>query len=147
MKIYIASSWKNAAKVRETAQLLRDAGHEVYDFTDGEKHYSFNLSEIADPKTITQFDLMRMPQSWKAFAADKAGIDWADVVLLLLPAGNSAHAEMAYAIGKGKMAIITGDFKPGDYDVMRLFADVITPDMNEAIEYLNHWDKVFKKER
>lgn len=33
-RIYIASSWKNAERVRDLAVMLRRFGHDVFDFTD-----------------------------------------------------------------------------------------------------------------
>lgn len=135
MKIYIATSWKNAFACRTLAELLRKHGHEVYDFTDPKcnKHV-FSMAEylkkikingIVDlkPEDITQSMLNSMSAARNAYESDIAGVQWSDCVVMFLPCGNSAHMEAGYAKGAGKKLYITGTQKPGDYDVMRLMAD------------------------
>jgi hypothetical protein len=49
-------------------------------------------------------------------------IEEADVIVLLLPAGASAHAEAAWAAAKGKQVIVyLGDEKPQPELLHRLF--------------------------
>ena len=121
MKIYLASSWRNPLQPTSVA-LLREFGHEVYDFHNppdadrGELQGSrgtgsgFHWSEI-DPHW----------QSWNAneyrralntliaergFNSDFDAMKWADVGVLLLPCGRSAHLELGWMAGAGKKTII-----------------------------------------
>jgi len=130
MKIYIASSWKNVDLVRALADHLRSRGHLVYDFTDGENRpdglgtFVFNASELLgmDRSKIDWLEFLEHPATKKAFKNDKAGIDWADLLILINPSGRSSHLEAGYAAGKGKRVLVYGDLPPGEFDVMYLLA-------------------------
>jgi hypothetical protein len=129
-KIYIASSWKNANFVRALATALRCEGHRVFDFTD-KKHrpkgfdtFVFNGNEwkgkALDKMEYKEF--LEYPESKRAFKGDKAGLDWADTVILLLPSGRSSHLEAGYGVGCGKDLFIYGDLPLGEFDAMYGFA-------------------------
>lgn len=133
-KIYLASSWKNKNKVRGLAWLLRRWGHEVFDFTDPESHtvegvekYVFDGKAFAafrgqDPATVDWIDFLTWDPSRRAFRSDKAGLDWSDTVVLVLPSGRSSHLEAGYGVGKGKDLFIYGDLPVGEFDAMYGFA-------------------------
>jgi len=132
-RIYIASSWKNARNVRRIAALLRIQGHEVFDFTDPDyrpEYFDrfvfgqtvFDASELGPRETIGWIELLEAEQTQRAYRSDKAGLDWCDTVILLLPSGRSAHLEAGYAAGAGKDLIIIGDLPRGEFDVMYLLA-------------------------
>lgn len=124
MKIYIASSWKNEGLVLSLAKLFRTWGHEVDCFADvSTGRYVFHWSEIGDRNSFDAISFLNGPQAKKAFAQDKAKLDWADCVVLVLPSGRSAHLEAGYAKGQGKKLYIIGDFPKGEFDVMYGFAD------------------------
>jgi len=131
MKIYLASSWKNKESVLEMAVLLREEGHEVDAFCDEENRVSFNWSELTgimnkEGLDLTELDAKDMINHWRvqeAFKEDKKFLDWADVVIMLMPCGRSAHLEAGYAVGCGKKLYIVGGFEKGEFDVMYGFAD------------------------
>lgn len=132
-RIYLASSWKNACRVRELALLFRAEGHEVFDFTDpdnsveGIEKFVFSAAQwsIEGGKPAAEIDWLEF-LSWtpskRAFKSDKAGLDWADTVVLLLPSGRSSHLEAGYGVGKGKDLFIFGDLCRGEFDAMYGFA-------------------------
>ena len=133
MKIYIASSWKNAEHVRSLSAILRNNDHEVFDFTDmnnrpdGLDKFVFGAKEWAEysgknPEQIDWKDFLTWEPTIRAFESDKAGIDWADAVILLLPSGRSSHLEAGYAVGCGKPLFIFGDLPIGEFDAMYGFA-------------------------
>lgn len=137
MKIYLASSWKNVAQVKELAGYLSSKGFEVDNFTDDSKgRFVFHWSEIGDIYELDAINFLQDERAQRAFEEDKKWIDWADAVVLLLPAGRSAHLEAGYAKGTGKLLIIVGDFPKGEFDVMYGFADLLTRDIREAAWYL-----------
>ncbi len=133
-RIYLASSWKQARTVDLVAQALRDAGHQVYAFTEPDQgHYTFDArSEFGSwAAGATAQQMMETPQAQKAFAADREGLDWADTCVLILPSGRSAHLEAGYAVGQGKDLFIYDLPAAGEWDVMYGFARKICPDFVE----------------
>jgi len=130
-KIYIATSWKNEEQVRLMARVLRECGHEVFAFCEKERpgglesfvfgkgdfEEAFSGGEIPPWDLFCDYD---MPT--RAYECDKAGLDWCDTVVLLLPSGRSSHLEAGYAVGRGKDLVIYGDLPDGEYDVMYSFA-------------------------
>lgn len=137
-KIYVASSWKNEGEVQYIAALLRHAGHDVDDFTDAsDGRYVFDYRDLGDIQQYDARSFLQTEQAQKAFQEDRKWIDWADGVLLLLPAGRSAHLEAGYAKGKGKFVIIYQDvFPPGEFDVMYGFADLVTEEFQSVLAFL-----------
>lgn len=110
MRIYVATSWRNERQP-EVVQALRAAGHKVYDFRNprpGDK--GFHWSEI-DPawKEWTPEELraaLSHPIAERGFASDMRALRWAEAVVLLLPCGRSAHLEIGWALGRGKLGVI-----------------------------------------
>ena len=146
LRIYLASSWRNAELVRATASFLRTCGFSVDDFTDtrtdregGERfvfdRYVFNAAEVNLDK-CDAVEFLRSKEVQQAFQQDKVGLDWADACVLILPAGRSSHLEAGYAVGRGKKLVIFGEFHPGEYDTMYGFADLLTSDPNELNAFL-----------
>ena len=131
MKIYLASSWKMKQAVSLMAVILKDAGHEVDSFCsdDGRKSFDWDeLTEIMEEEgiDISKLDAIEMMNHWRvreAFREDKKYIDWADVLIMIMPCGRSSHLEAGYAVGKGKKMYIIGGFEKGEFDVMYGFAN------------------------
>jgi hypothetical protein len=110
MKIYVASSWRNAHQP-DVVRILRAAGHEVYDFRnprDGD--HGFHWSEIDPEWKAWTPDAYRRGLSHCVaqcgFESDLEGMRWADMVVLVLPSGRSAHMKAGWMIGQGKPAVI-----------------------------------------
>ena len=138
MKIYIASSWKNVDDVRVIAATLRELGFDVDDFTDDTKgRFVFHYSELGEIQKLDAINFLKDERSQRAFQEDKKWIDWADCVLLFLPAGKSSHLEAGYAKGSGKKLVIYQFHYPkGEFDVLYGFADLLTDDFDEIIKFL-----------
>ncbi len=157
MKIYLASSWKNKEKVRELAESLRAAlGFiEVDDFTDPSLgRFVFSWDELEDEyKNIpgkvvpsssyaNAIKFLEDDRAQKAFVEDVSRIDWADVLILILPCGKSAHMELGYAAANGKKIIVYAPdgFKREDCEVMYGFADLLTYSLCEVSQQLSNWE-------
>lgn len=131
MKIYLASSWKNKDAVLKMQTMLHDHGHKVDAFCDESTRHVFSYSELfavtdREGIDITEQNALTMVDHWRvldAFMEDKQWIDWADVVILLLPCGKSAHLEAGYAAGRGKKLVIVGGYDRGEFETMYGFAD------------------------
>lgn len=106
VKIYAASSWRNAYQPAVVAALRR-AGHEVYDFRHPQPgDDGFHWSEI-DPAyetwTLDQYQkALADPIAIKGFWLDYDAMHQADACVLILPAGRSAHLEAGYFVGAAK---------------------------------------------
>lgn len=140
MKIYIASSWKNAEMAYSVAIYLRDKGFKVDAFMDDLKgRYVFNWREIIGEKyKLNAITFLEDKRSQRAFREDKKWLDWCDCCVLVLPAGNSAHLEAGYIKGQSKEFVIYAPlgFPQGEFDVMYGFADLMTDEIDKVIAFL-----------
>jgi|WetSurMetagenome_2_1015567.scaffolds.fasta_scaffold01778_6 hypothetical protein len=140
-KIYLASSWRNPQQPDAVAA-LRDGGHEVYDFRNppGGIPNGFRWSEI-DPNweqwTARAYrENLNSPLARRGFNSDFDGMKWADVGVLLLPCGRSAHLELGWMAGAGKRTIVwTRDGE--EPELMALLAGKICVSCTEVLEALD----------
>jgi len=143
-KIYVASSWRNPIQ-QEIVQVLREDGHEVYDFRNPSPgNHGFAWSEVnADwlQWTPEQFirDLYGDHESVKrGFALDKGALDWADTCVLVLPCGRSAHLEAGYAAGKGKLTVFYLHPEKFEPELMYLLGDGCVTDHAALLKAINN---------
>jgi glutaminase len=139
--IYISSSWKNRERVRELADLIRDAGYDVYDFTDPRCR---KTPEIPPEKFPEQFDpaehvygeYLQNPAWREAVEENKKALDRCAAVVLLLPCGIDATADWAYAVGLGKKSVVIGHPPAGERSPVHLWANAMVEQGCEVVEYL-----------
>ena len=115
-KIYVASSWKNPYQP-EVVKRLREQGHQVFDFRNYISHLDDEWSRYG-------------------FQRDFDAMNWADVCVLVLPCGRSAHTEAGWMAGAGKKVIAYIPDKE-DPELMYKMFDRITDSIEgvfEAIE-------------
>lgn len=103
MRIYVASSWRNADQPR-IVELLRDAGYEVYDFKNpAPGDNGFHWTEIGiNWKTWTKYQYRKALNheiAIEGFSYDYEAMKWADVFVGVQPFGVSASIEMGWAAG------------------------------------------------
>ena len=145
MKIYTASSWRNPFYDGIVAS-LKAAGHDVYDFkttisTHG-KTVAFNWNQCDENWENWDFSGfmkgLEHPLAKNAFAADKNGMDTADIGVLVLPCGSSAHLEAGYMVGRGKPVYVL--LPPGVIraELTYKLATKILSDNGELVEELEH---------
>ena len=109
-RIYVASSWRNKY-YPEVVEALRTAGHEVYDFRKpphgGNGFHWTDIDKNAPNWTFEQYaEGLQHPFAEKQFQADINALYWADICVLVLPCGRSAHTEAGYMAGKGKTVVV-----------------------------------------
>ena len=69
------------------------------------------------------------------FAQDKLALQMADVTVLVLPCGRSAHLELGYAAGQGQhIAILM--LEPNEPELMYLLCDRVCLSMDELLSWL-----------
>ncbi len=140
-RIYVASSWRNTIQP-SVVELLRAAGHEVYDFRappNGVPGFAWSAAgmpprEVLDAHTYRKI-LTTSPMCALGFVNDLRGMQWADVCVLVLPCGRSAHLEAGWFCGAGKRCIIlTADEE--EPELMALLATDICISVDEVIDLL-----------
>jgi hypothetical protein len=143
LKIYLSSSWKLREQVRKLAIRLRNAGCEVHDFTDPACRKSPEIPpemypEVFDPEKHNYFDYLNQNPNWRAAVTDnQRALRWCDVVVLMLPCGNDAHADWAFAIGAGKKTCVLGHPWKGDRIPSHLWADAFFKTEEEVVAWLS----------
>ena len=138
-KIYLASSWQNK-EYEQVLNTLRLEGYETYDFKHPEnKELSSFDWEKLDKKynrwTCSDFKkALNHPETIKAFQKDFQAMQEADICVLLLPCGRSAHSEAGWKKGTEKNDIILELSENPKPELMyRMYDDYLTETM-ELIE-------------
>ena len=139
LKIYLASSWQNK-EYEQVLNTLRLEGYETYDFKHPEnKELSSFDWEKLDKKynrwTCSDFKkALNHPETIKAFQKDFQAMQEADICVLLLPCGRSAHSEAGWMKGNGtKVFILDLSENPKPELMYRMYDDYLTETM-ELIE-------------
>jgi hypothetical protein len=139
MRIYVASSWRNPYQP-ELVRQLRAQDYHVYDFrhpAPGDDGFSW--SEI-DPAwqswTPAQYrDALQHPLAQVGFAQDKLALQTADVTVLVLPCGRSAHLELGYAVGLGQRTAVLM-LEPAEAELMYHLVDQVCLSIDELLAWL-----------
>lgn len=133
--VYLIGSLRNP-EVPNVASRLRAAGHDVFDDW-------FAAGPHADDawRDYEKARGHRLPKALKGAAAqhvfsfDKKFLDRANTVVLVAPAGKSAHLEFGWSLGQGKRGFYLLD-NPDRYDVMLNFATGVVETVDELLEAL-----------
>lgn len=154
MRVYLASSWRNARQPGAVEQ-LRAAGHDVYDFRHppAGDHLGFSWSEIgADWRSWTSgeyLEALEHPVAVAGFDSDFGAMQWADACVMVLPCGRSAHLEAGWFVGADKPLIIVldeGEFGPDAghsvIELMYRMASAIVTGIDGAADVLALLDRV-----
>jgi hypothetical protein len=145
MKVYVASSWRNESQPG-VVQAIRAAGHQVYDFRNPnennlEPDQGFHWSHI-DPEWQTwsplQFvDALDHPLALAGYGRDYAALESADAVVLVMPCGRSAHLELGFGVGMGKLSIIL--LSDGEPELMYKMVPKLVTSVEEVIIALDNF--------
>ncbi len=110
MNVYVASSWRNEHQPG-VVEHLKCQGFKVYDFRNpAPGDNGFHWSEI-DPRweswgPAEYCEALHNPLAERGFATDMWALNNADAVVLVHPCGRSAHLELGWGIGAGKLGIV-----------------------------------------
>ena len=138
-KIYVASSWRNEYQP-ETVERLRGFGHEVYDFRNPPHgRGGFRWSDIDanwENWSVGEYlSALENPVAESGFACDFDAMEWADVCVLVLPCGRSAHAEAGWMQGAGKPVVVYIPEKQEPELMYKLFS-LVTDSLEKADDYI-----------
>lgn len=142
MKVYVASSWRNAGQPG-IVHILRRCGIEVYDFRN--PHHpargggGFAWSEI-DPNwklwTVAEFvEALDNPIAIVGYNYDFHAMNEADACVLVLPCGRSAHLEAGWFIGAGRPCFILS-MDGEEPELMYKMATLVTSDIFAIVDAL-----------
>jgi hypothetical protein len=139
MKIYVASSWRNNLQP-EIVDHLRNDGHEVYDFKNpGPGNVGFQWSFIDEKwQTWTNDEYvsaLNHPVAQHGFDLDFDAMKWADICVLVMPCGRSAHTEAGWMKGAGKPTIAL--INTGEPELMYKIFDHIACSVTELLAMCN----------
>lgn len=104
MKIYVASSWRNAFQPGVIKLIREQTAHSVYDF----RHPAPGNDGFAWGQIDTNWEswtpeeyrkALAHPLAEKGFESDAQALENANACLLVQPCGPSAHLELGYFIG------------------------------------------------
>lgn len=139
-RIYVASSWRNPLQVA-VVHGLRRAGHEVYDFKNprpGDEGFHWSsVMPSYDHETCDADDYLKAlehPISVAGFASDFDAMEWADVCVLVLPCGRSAHLEAGWFAAHKELVIMLEGPKVTP-ELMYRMADAVVPTFNDLLGY------------
>jgi hypothetical protein len=140
MRIYVASSWRNP-RVDQVVQVLRDAGHDVYNF----KEHGFGWLQLAagDPKTWTPArfrELLEHPRAIEGFHSDLAALNGCEACVLVLPCGRSAHLELGLAVGNCSFTAVLLDDPLSEPELMYRMCDAICLSVEEIVQVLAKYE-------
>jgi hypothetical protein len=139
-KIYVASSWRNTLQGL-VVHTLRAANFGVYDFKNPPNGKPFSFDEVGlkgdDPIPADQYLelLWGNDRVVEGFESDFGAMQEADVFVLVLPCGRSAHLELGWAVGAGKRTAILLD-DPCTPDLMYRMVDFVAPNVMDLLEWL-----------
>lgn len=145
-RVYVASSWRNPNQ-EIAVDRLRSAGHEVYNYRRPNEQgppdapaSGFDWADI-DPDwqgwTVAELlDNLEHPIASTGYAADRAAMEWADVFVMVMPCGRSAHIEAGYAVGAGKPLAIWYCDASVEPELMHRLANFRTGDLDDIVDWV-----------
>mgnify|MGYP000003656940 FL=1 len=143
-KVYVASSWSNESQPRIVA-FLREREHEVYDFRNPERKTDFRWSQISGNwekmETDEYLDALEHPLVEAEFRSDFDAMRRADICVLVLPCGASAHSEAGWMKGTGKKVIVYQNRSQRPELMYKLF-DGIFPTVADVTRFLKEFDRL-----
>lgn len=136
----VVGRWRNREKVEEALRLLRGTGKSVYCFIEHEYDgdgIKFETHATADPEkmvsaTESLTDWQTNPTFRKIFETDMDGLKSSEKLVIVFPAGLSAHMELGVAYGAAKKCYAIG--KPGKTEPLYFMLDQIFPDAKTLVE-------------
>lgn len=139
LSIYVASSWRNEY-YSTVVELLREAGHDVYDFRNppsGDPGFKWKSidSDYLDWPPEKFREMLQHPYAIRQFGNDIKAMEACDACVLVLPCGRSAHAEAGWFSGRGKKVLVYIPEKQEPELMYKLFSGVYCS-IEELIEAL-----------
>jgi hypothetical protein len=109
MNYYIASRWNNMKAVQYLTENLHALGHTIFSYVDDQRNF-IPKKELERPAEIFSpgDDWRTRPALKSIFEKDMGGLADCEVMVLLLPAGETSHIEAGIAYGLSKHLVLIG---------------------------------------
>lgn len=139
-RIYVASSWRNMMQ-QGVVHILRAAKFDVYDFKNPPGATGFHWREVGLQRNNEESEVHQYlvaldhPRAIEGFNADFDAMKNADVFVLVLPCGRSAHLELGWAVGAGKRTAVLLD-DPCTPELMYKMVDYLAPTLFDLLGWL-----------
>lgn len=136
MIVYLVGSLRNP-RVLEVSKDLRAAGHECVDdwYASGpEADDHWKAYEQSRGRSFAE--ALEGLAARNVFDFDHRELKRAEAVVLVAPAGKSAHLELGFAIGQGKLGYVLLDSDSDRWDVMYRFATRVVPTVEALVNEL-----------
>ena len=106
----VIGKFRNKENVQKLIEAIRAKGKTCYDFSakPADPSNPNNSAEDQMAALESHSDFLNDPVHKEHFEKDLDGLKDAETVILLLPAGTSAHIEAGIAFGLGKKVILIG---------------------------------------
>ncbi len=136
--VYVASSWRNT-RYPAVVEALCKQGWNVYDFRNppsGESGFSWSSIDPAWQQWTPEQYLqgLQHPLAQSGFQQDMAALKDAEIVVMVLPCGKSAHLELGYAGGCGKRTYILME-ENQEPELMYKMATRVCTSLDQLLEY------------
>jgi hypothetical protein len=143
VNIYVASSWRNEARQQAAVATLRGAGHDVYDFRNpapGDHGFGWRqCTDVPQPWSAgTMLEVLKNPAARDGFEKDMGALRDAEVTVLVLPCGRSAHLELGWAAGAGHLTYVVLDNPISEPELMYLMCTRICVSIEEVVADIIH---------
>ena len=134
--VYVVGSLRNP-HVTQVSKRLREDGFVVWDeWVSAGPEADDHWQRYELEKGRSYQEALTGLAAQNTFYFDKGLIDLADIGVLVMPAGKSAHLELGYMAARGKRTFILQDVSPERFDVMPQFAEKVFGNLEELLEYL-----------
>ena|SRR3989344_5683945 len=135
---FIASRWRNRDNVIELTRRLREKGNTVYCFMESTPSSEVGAIDDDPEEVMRKYEAIL---NWRddervqnIFHTDMNALRGSEALVLLLPAGKSAHMEAGVAYGLGKRMILIGEQK--ETESLYLMFNELYPNMDQFIKVL-----------
>jgi hypothetical protein len=145
--VYVASSWRCLMQ-EAVVCTLKAAGIPHYDFKNPPGGAGFGWGEVMPSFDVNRQEVhqddylagLEHPRAIEGFGADFAAMEKADIFVLVLPCGRSAHLELGWAVGAGKRTAVLLDGPLVQPELMYKMVDHISPSMIDLLGWLGVQD-------
>lgn len=129
-KFYVASSWRNEYH-NDVIELLNRFKQQVYDYRnpdDGAHGFAWSHIDVNWGKWSTKeyIKALEHPVAIKGFINDFSAMKWANICILLLPSGRSAHTEAGWMKGAGKKVYVLSPDKHEPELMYKIYDGIFT---------------------
>lgn len=135
--IYVGGSLRNPKIVEFAHKIETELGIEAFaDWAQPGPEADDFWRSYSKARGWTYRQALKSHGAAQIFDFDYEHLNRCDAMVLLLPAGKSAHMELGFTRGSGKPGFVVFEEEPERWDVMYKFATEIFFSQEEFIEYL-----------